>query len=199
MKLEDYKLIFVAVGLIGVLFIASPALADVIRLPSGEHFSELYLLGPEHMTENYQFNIAVGQNYSIYVGVTDHLGSSAYYVLYVKLKNQTDLFPNATTGTPSSLSPLYESRFALEDGQSWESPVNFSISAAAFSNNQYLVKTIIVNNIAFNVNKPADWAANATEFNYQLLFELLIYNPSTGSMNFNNRYVTLQLNLTKST
>ena len=36
MKLEGYKLVFVAVGLIGVLLIATPALADVIRLPGWE-------------------------------------------------------------------------------------------------------------------------------------------------------------------
>ena len=33
MKLEDYKLVFVAVGLIGVLLIATPALYSGIRLP----------------------------------------------------------------------------------------------------------------------------------------------------------------------
>ena len=42
MKLGDYKLIFVAVGLIGFLLIASPAIAGVIRPPGGEQFSELY-------------------------------------------------------------------------------------------------------------------------------------------------------------
>ena len=81
MKLDDYKLIFVAVGLIGVLLIASPAIAGAIRLPGGEQFSELYLLGPNQMAENYPYNIAVGQNYSVYVNVGNHLGSSAYYVI----------------------------------------------------------------------------------------------------------------------
>ena len=38
MKLEGYKLVFVAVGLIGVLLIATPALAGVIRLPGGSSF-----------------------------------------------------------------------------------------------------------------------------------------------------------------
>ncbi len=33
MKLEGYKLVFVAVGLIGVLLIATPAIASAIRLP----------------------------------------------------------------------------------------------------------------------------------------------------------------------
>ena len=80
MKLEGYKLIFVAVGLIGVLLIATPALVDVIRLPGipgSTKFSELYLLGPDQKVANYPSNIAVGMNYSVYVGVRNQLGSSA--------------------------------------------------------------------------------------------------------------------------
>jgi hypothetical protein len=38
MNLNDYKLIFVAIGLIGVLLIASPAIAGAIRLPGGNSF-----------------------------------------------------------------------------------------------------------------------------------------------------------------
>jgi uncharacterized membrane protein len=61
MKLEGYKLVFVVVGLIGVLLIATPALFGAIPgLPGGEQFSELYLLGSNHMAENYPSNIAVG-------------------------------------------------------------------------------------------------------------------------------------------
>ena len=96
MKLGDYKLIFIAAALIGSLLIASPAIAGAVRLPQGEQFSELYLLGPSQMAENYPHNIAVGQNYSVYVNVGNHLGSSAYYTIYVKLGNQTDQLPNAT-------------------------------------------------------------------------------------------------------
>ena len=131
MKLEGYKLVFVAVGLIGVLLIATPALGGVIRLPGGEQFSELYLLGPDQMAENYPFDIAVGQNYSVYVGVGNQLGSSAYYVLYAKFSNQTDQMPNATLGTPSILQPLYEYRFSIQDSMNWESLLTFSVSNAS--------------------------------------------------------------------
>jgi uncharacterized membrane protein len=123
-----YKLVFVVLGLIGILLIAFPALGDVFRLPAGEEFSELYLLGPEHMAYNYPFTIVVGQNYSIYACVGNHLGSSAYYVLYVKLGNQTDQMPNATLRKPSSLQPLYEYRFFVQDNMNWENLITFSIS-----------------------------------------------------------------------
>ena len=199
MKLEGYKLVFVAVGLIGVLLIATPALAGVIRLPGGAQFSELYLLGPDNMAANYPSNIAVGQNYSVYVGVGNQLGSSAYYVLYVKLGNQTDQMPNATLGTPSSLQPLYEYRFSIQDSMNWESLLNFSVSNASISGNNSQINTLQLNGVAFNVDKPAMWDSNSTTFKYQLLFELWLYNVQTGSVEFNNRYVNLQLNLTQTT
>src|SRR5665647_561615 len=96
MKLGDYKIIFIAAALIGVLLIASYAIIWAIRPPGGEAFSELYLLGPEQMAQNYPFNIAVNQNYSVYVNVANHLGDTANYVLYVKLANATDQLPNTT-------------------------------------------------------------------------------------------------------
>jgi uncharacterized membrane protein len=197
MKLEGYKLVFVAVGLIGVLLIASPALADVIRLPGGEQFSELYLLGPNQMAANYPSNIAVGQNYSVYVGVGNHLGSSAYYVLYVKFGNETNQMPNATLGTPSILQPLYEYRFSIQDSMSWESLLNFSVSNASIQGNNSQINTLQINGVAFNVDKPAMWDSNSTTFTYQLLFELWIYNSSSGAISYNDRFVDLQLNLTR--
>ena len=198
MKLSDYRLIFVAVGLIGVLLIASPALSGAVPgLPGGEQFSELYLLGPERMAENYPNNIAVGQNYSVYVGVGNHLGASAYYVLYVKLGNETDPLPNNSLGTPSSLQPLYEYRFSIPESMNWEALLNFSVSSAVIQGNNSQINTLNINDTRFNVNKLALWNSNSTKFPYQLLFELWTYNMQTESVEFNNRYVTLKLNLTR--
>jgi uncharacterized membrane protein len=197
MKLGDYKLIFIAVAIIGSLLIASPAIAGAIQPPGGEPFSELYLLGPNQMAENYPYNIAVGENYSVYVNVANHLGSSAYYVLYVKLGNETDQLPNATSGTPSSLAPLYEYRFSIADGITWTSPVNFTVSTASISTSNSQINTLKINEIPFNVEKPAIWNSNSTTFTYRLFFELWLYNRQTGTIEFNDRYVSLQLNLTR--
>jgi uncharacterized membrane protein len=197
MKLEHCKLIFAAVGLIGILLIASPAIAEAIRFPGGEQFSELYLLGPNHMAENFPYNIGVNQNYSVYVGVGNQLGSSAYYVLYVKLANQSDQMPNDTLVMPSSLAPLYEYRFSIQNGVNWESFLNFSVSSASISGNNSQINTLQINNFAFNVDKPAIWDSNSTSFSYRLFFELWLYNEQLGSFEFNNRFVDLQLNLTR--
>jgi hypothetical protein len=198
-KLEDYKLIFIAVVLIGILLIASPVLGMIVRLPTGEKFSELYVLGPERMAEDYPFNVMEGQNYSVYVGVGNHLAVSAYYVLYVKLRNQTELLPNATIGVPSPLQPLYEYRFFVADGEYWESSLVFSVSEASFQANQATIKRMMINNVEFDVDKPAVWDMNYTGFYYELFLELWTFDPQSDSVQFDNRYVSLHLNLTTAT
>ena len=174
-----------------------PQLQQPFHLPGGEQFSELYLLGPEHMAQNYPSNIAIGENYSVYVNVGNHLGSSAYYVLYVKLANATDQLPNATLGTPSSLPPLYEYRFSIPDNTNWQSLLQFSATKATIQGNNSQINTLTINDVTFNVEKSATWNSNSTKFTYQLFFELWIYNEQTGTVEFNNRYVSLQLNLTR--
>ena len=196
MNLEGYKLIFVAVGLIGVLLIATPALANVISPPSGEQFSELYLLGPNHMAENYPSGISVDQTYSVFVDVGNYLGSSAYYVLYLKLGNKTDQMPNATLGTPSSLKPIYEYRFSIQNNKNWESQLNFSVSSASILGNNSQINTLKINSNVFNVDKPAVRDSNSTTFRYNLLFELWIYNDKSNTIEYNSRFVDLLLNLT---
>jgi hypothetical protein len=203
MNLNDYKLVFVAVGLIGVLLIATPVLVDVIRLPGlpdDAQFSELYLLDSDHRAENYPFNIVAGENYSVYVDVGSQLGSSAYYVLYVKFGNATDLLSNATIGSarlgaPDSLQPLYEYRFSIQNGMNWESLLNFSVFNASISGLNSQINILQINGVAFNVDKPAFWDSNTATFKYQLLFELWIYDSQSDAILYNGRFVDLQLNL----
>jgi hypothetical protein len=198
-KLEEYKLVVIAVGLIGVLLVASPVLGMVARLPSGEKFSELYVLGQGHMAEGYPFNVVEGQNYSVYVGVGNHVGSSAYYVLYVKFRNLNEPLPNATLGVPSSLQPLYEYRVVLEDGKSWEAPLTFSFSEVSFSENRSRIGAMQINGDVFSLDKEALWDQDNNGFYYQLFVELWIYNAALNVFEFNNRFVGLHLNMTGST
>ena len=104
--------------------------------------------------------------------------------------------PNNTLGTPSSLQPLYEYGFSIQNSMNWESQLNFSVSSASILGNNSQINTLQINGVAFNVDKPAMWDSNSTAFTYQLLFELWRYNPQSSLIQFDDRFVDLELNLT---
>jgi hypothetical protein len=196
LKIDDYKLVFMSAGLIGILLFASPMLSLVLHLPGGERFSELWILGPEHMAEDYPFNVEAGEEYLVYVGVGNHMGCSAYYVVYVKFRNQNEPLPNATAATPSPLPPLYEYRVFLEDGKTWERPLTLSFCDVSFSENKSLVRSLMTNGVTFNVDKSASWDVENNGYYYQLFMELWIYNAESRGFEFHNRFVSLWLNMT---
>jgi len=171
----------------------------LIKPPADQQFSELYLLGANRMLDSYPYNIAINQNYSLYVGVVNDLGSAAYYTVYVKLVNQTDLLPNATSGTPSSLQPVYEYKFFLANGESWENHLEFSVSKASAYANLSIINRILINGDVFNVNKYMIRDTNSTRFYFGLVCELWVYNSTINSVQFHNRYVNLGLNLREQT
>jgi len=196
LELDDFRILFVVAGLILVLVAASPVLS-LISLPrSGERFSELWLLDSEHKAENYPSNVRVNEQYSIYVGVGNQLGELAYYAVYVKLGNQTQQLPNFTTSEPSPLPPLYEFRFVLSDGKTWEAPLTFAIEYVLPQQNFSLVQSISINDMVFPVNCTSTWDLNRNGFYYQLFFELWLYNMTSSSFQYHNRFVRLWLNMT---
>ncbi|MCW4024187.1 MAG: DUF1616 domain-containing protein [Candidatus Bathyarchaeota archaeon] len=193
LKLSDYKLVFAATCLIAVLLVASPTVGLIVKLPQGEPFSELFLLDQLQIADNYPYNIDSDVSYTFYAGVTNHLGSSSYYVLYLKLANRDDPLPNSEQGTPSSLAPLYEFRFQVQDGQTWLKPVTFSISNFYSAGNQTTIGRLTINDVQYTVNKQSTFNATQSTYQYVLFFELWLFNPESGSAQFNNRFVSLQL------
>jgi hypothetical protein len=196
MKLEDYKVVFAAVGLVGVLLFATPALGLVVHLPSGEKFSELWVLGSGQLAEDYPFNVRENESYLVYLGVNNSLSSSAYYEVIVKFRNESEPLPNETTGVPSSLPPLYEYRVFLQDGQSWEQPLNFSFSQVSAAQNQSVVGGLTVNGVTLSVDKHAVWDDEGSGYFYELFMELWIYNVASDAFQFHDRFVGLWLNMT---
>jgi len=198
LKLDEFRIFFLVSGLVLTLIAASPGLS-LISLPrSEERFSELWLLGPEHKAENYPSNVRVNEQYSIYVGVGNQLGELAYYAVYVKLGNRTQRLPNSTTSEPSPLSPLYEFRFVLSDGKMWEAPLTFAIENVLLQQNFSLVQSVSINGIAFPVNCTSTWDSDRNGFYYQMFFELWLYDMTSSSFQYHNRFVGLWLNITGS-
>lgn len=196
MNLNDYKIIFASVFLVLVLVGASPTLSMVISLPAGERFSELWLLGPGHLTEGYPFNVTEGASYSVFLGVANHMRGLEYYAIYVKLRNQTESFPNATLGIPSQLAPLYEYPAFLSDGETWEKNVTFSFSGVVFESNSCRVSYLSIDGFRFFVNKTVSWDAVNKGYYFELFFELWLYNAPQSQFVYHDRFVGLWLNMT---
>jgi len=196
LRVEDFGTIFMLTSLLGALAISSPALAFVLPSQTRERFSELYVLGPNHMAEDYPFNVKTNKTYKIYIGINNHIGSSAYYELDIKLRNQTEQLPNSTISIPSPLPTIYKFQVLLIDNGNWETPLEFSLSGLSFSRNKCRVDWLTVNGVAFHVEKNSSWNSENKGFYLQLFFELWIYDLESSSFTFNNRFVGIWLNMT---
>jgi len=126
----EYRVLFLIVIAIVALFVASPALSRLLVYPRTEFFTEMWLLGQNHMAEGYPFNITRGENYSVFLGMGNQLGYTAYYLVGVKFRNVTQSAPTSfghlANRTPSSLPSLYNITAFIADQTTWEMPLTFS-------------------------------------------------------------------------
>ena len=197
MNLGEYRTVFTVGGLILVLVASAPTVSLFLPFSiEGERFSELWVLGSGHMAEDYPFDVKADLSYLVYVGVGNHMGSSMYYNVVVKFRNQSEPLPNATAGTPSPLPLLYEYRVFLGDGEGWEIPVTFSFSGVSFFDNRSFVEVFKVDELAFGVDKVALWNAESDGYYYQVFIELWIYNAESDRFHYHNRFVNRWLNMT---
>jgi len=197
MSLEDYHTLFVVGCLVLVFALAFPGLSVVFSFPrGGEAFTELWVLGPGHLAEDYPFNVEEGEEYSVYVGVGNHMGSSRFYNVRVKCRNQSESLPNATAGTPSVLPIYYEDRVFVEEGGTWETSLNFSFAGVSFSGNRCRVKSVRINGFTFDMDKTVLWDEENHGFYCHLFVELWIYRVESDAFEFHNRFVGIWLNMT---
>jgi len=197
MKLENARIIFVTIGLIGVLLFASPTIVLLLKPPAGQEFTELYILGPNHTFDYIPFNINANVTYLVYLGIGNNVGSPCYYTCFVKIGNETQFLPNATLGTASPLPALYEYKSFVGKGGTWEAPLTFQVNNLAFTNGECQLSGMTINGVDYPVSIASAWNSNATGFFYNLFVELWIYNSTLGTIQYNNRYVSLFLNMTE--
>jgi hypothetical protein len=201
-NLQEYRVLFFVVVAVVALLVASPALSRLLVYPRTEFFTELWVLGPNQRAENYPFNITRNQNYSIFLGVANHLGYCAYYLVQVKFRNQTQSAPTSfgpiSDRIPSSLPSLYNITAFVSDEGTWELPLVFSfnyeyngsVSRVEFGN-------LTLNGVLLGIrNCTIAWDSQRSEFSGNLFFELWIYNRTSSNFNFHGRFVSLHLNMT---
>jgi len=199
---ENYKAIFIIVTFVSALLVASPALSRVLVYPRTEFFTELWILDSNHETENYPFNISSNQDYSIYLGVGNHLGYCAYYMVQVKFRNESQPAPTSfgpiEKRNPSSLQPLYNFTLFVADENVWETSLTFSFH---YYENASRVKVnkIVLNGLSLSLsNQVVAWNPSRNGYYGFLFFELWLYNSTVDSFDYHGRYVGLWLNMTVS-
>jgi hypothetical protein len=96
-------------------------------------------------------------NYSVSLGVVNHLGSSCYYTSFVKIANDTASLPNATLGANSNLPRLYEYNSFLSDGGTWEAPLTFRVNELTFTDATSQLSDITINGVEYPVNLTTAW------------------------------------------
>lgn len=194
MSLNDLKIAYFSGCLLLGLVILSPTLAMFVQLPSGEAFSEFWILGAGHMAEDYPFNVENNTIYKIYLGIGNRMGQAEYYRVQVKLRNQTESFPNTTLAQPSELAPIVMFEAFVARDMVWEREVFLSFKMS-FEVNVSKISEITINSRSFQANSSALWDAESNGFYFQLFFELWIFD-GISSFNYHNRFVGLWMNAT---
>lgn len=194
MDLKDYRNLFAVCSLVLSFFAITPALNLFVSFSVEEPFSELSILGPTHMAKDYPFDVRVNSEESLFVTVSNHMGESIYYMVYVKFRNQTQSFPS--DAMPSSLAPLYELRVFLLDGEQWEGIIRVKFLEVMRDGDVVRVRKMLVNNVIFEVDSSSTWDSNYSGFYFQLFFELWTYGASSRSFKYHDRFVGVWLNMT---
>jgi hypothetical protein len=203
MNLQEYKVVFLVVTAVLALLVASPALQRVLVYPRTEFFTEMWLLGPAHMAEDYPFNITRNQIYNVSLGIANQLGQCAYYVVEVKFRNQTESAPDSFNRTASGLPSLCSFNVFVADKESYELPLSFSFDFLNETYNETLSQvsfsSMVLDGVVLDLRGHSTvWNATTNMFFGNLFFELWIYNSTTSSLQYHERYTDLKFNMTVS-
>ena len=80
-----------------LIIISLSLLAYAIISPKeGEKFTEFYLLGPNHIADDYPSYLLAGENAEIIIGVVNHEYKMVDYTVEIWLSNQTTTYNNAS-------------------------------------------------------------------------------------------------------
>lgn len=198
MALQQYKTLLLVVMVVLALFVASPAIQQLVVVPQTTYLTELSIFGSDH-NATYPYNITVGQNYPLYINVENHLGSCAYYQLEVKFRNQTQSAPDTFNRTSSDLSSLGNISLMVANNEALQLPIDISFQYQLDGSNinQVDMQAVSVNGFSLSVSPTTiAWDPQKTAYLGNLFFELWVFNDAANAFQYNQRYVSLWLNMT---
>ncbi len=195
---HEFSALFMIGTVILALLVASPALTRLLVHPRDVFFTELWILDSNRSTKDYPFNITLKNDYNVFLVIANRLGYCAYYSVEAKFRNQTQSAPNRFNHTSSSLPALFSIPAFVADEGIWEQSLSISFD---YQYNESLMQVefdnLTLNNVELSLKEhTTTWNAETNEFFSNLFFELWIYNGTTSSFQYHERFVSLRLNIT---
>ena len=197
MNFENAKLVYLFSCIILGLIILAPSLLTFYSFPEGERFSELWLLGSNHLIESGVFDISEKESNTLYLGVFNNMKDLEFYKVNVKFRNPSESLPDSVAGLPSPLEPVFEYYFFSRNNETWEDEFRFSFEDILFEDNSLRLSRLSINDRDIEVDKIVVWDEKSNGFYCQFFFELWIYNSSISDFQFHNSFVSIWLNLTQ--
>jgi uncharacterized membrane protein len=173
-----------------VLFVASPFLQQFAIAPQIDYFTELALLDSNRTTD-YPSNITSGKSYPLYIEITNRLGRAADYTVEVKFRDINQSGPNSFNHTSSSLPSLESFKVSAADGETVELPLDVSFQ---FQPTGYM-DSLTLNGKTHNITTQLEFNVQKNNYYGNLFFELWLYNQTTNSLQYHERYLSLWLKL----
>ncbi len=122
-RMEE-NLIFIAVA-VSTMIVVSMLIYTAVTSPPSESFSVISILGPNQDASYYVDEVNVGETIDMYILVENHENRAEYYVVKFKLG---DVNTEISDNQPASLSTRKTYQKILNDKESWQFPVDVSIS-----------------------------------------------------------------------
>jgi uncharacterized membrane protein len=195
MRLQQYKTLILITTVALSLLIASPSIQQALVYPKTDTLTEFYLLGRNH-DATYPSNSTQTQNNKLYLEITNHEGSAQVYQIDIKFRNQTQSAPNSFNHTNSDLPPLTTLTVAVAENSTEEIPLNISFQYVPSGYLQLEMQNITVNGYGLEVNSTTiAWDKQKLGFYGNLFFELSLYNSTTSSYQYYERYLSLWLQI----
>jgi len=194
--MEKYRTLILAIAAITALVFASPALQQLIVEPPTDPLTEMWLLGPDH-TAAYPSNVTSGENYRLYLDVSNHLGSCAYYVVEVKFRNASQSAPDSFNRSYSDLSSIGSLTLFAANNQTTEMPLDITFHYKVNNASTMLdIANLTVNGVALHPDGTTiSYDKEKGGFYGNLFFELYLYSQTTNSFQYNERYNSLWLKM----
>jgi hypothetical protein len=197
MGLSHYKTVILVITTALALLIASSSIQQLLVYPQTDNLTEFWMFGPNHDAA-YPGNVTADQTYRIYLDVTNHLGSAAYYNVEMQFRNQTQSGPGSFNRTSSDLTPLSSIAMVTADNQTAEAAldISFQYHGASGDASTLYMDNVTVNGFALDASATTiTYDKDKGGFYGNLVFELYIYNSTTNAFQYHQRYLSLWLKM----